>query len=94
MPQTLCPRHAAPAAPASQRALTAVVADSLGPFAAVDDMMTGDFSENGEIEAANHFGVSQMAMRSQSISFGRLDRDNPPVLACGEERDVDLSARP
>ena len=56
--------------------------------------MTGDISENGEIEAANHFGVSQMAMRSQSISLGRLDRDNAPVLACGEERDANLSAQP
>lgn len=77
-----------------QKVRHAFAADLLSPFAVVDGMMAGDISENRKIEAANHFGVSQMVRRSQLISLGRLGRENVLVLACGEERDANLSVRP
>ena len=44
--------------------------------------------------SANHFGVLRMAMRSQLVVLGRLDRENATALIRDEERDADLSARP
>ena len=64
-----------------QKVQRAFAAELLSPFAAVDDMMAGDLSEDRQIETARRFGVSQMTVRSQLVNHGRLDRENAPDIA-------------
>ena len=63
-----------------QKAQRAFAAELLSPFAAVDDMMAGDLSEDRQMEAARRFGVSPMTVRAQLVSHGRLDREDAPDI--------------
>ena len=82
----------------SQRAFTATVRRRSAPSRG----FAQPFRRRGRHQAtfpktersANHFGVLRMAMRSQLVVLGRLDRENATALIRDEERDADLSARP
>ena len=64
-----------------QRAQRAFAAELLSPFAAVDDMLADDLSEDGQTKAAKHFGVSPMTIRTQLVNHGRLGREDAPDIA-------------
>lgn len=64
-----------------QRAQRAFAAELLSPFAAVDDMLADDLSEDRQTSVAKHFGVSPMTIRTQLVNHGRLDREDAPDIA-------------
>ena len=64
-----------------QRAQHAFAAELLSPFAAVDDMLADDLSEDRQTSVAKHFGVSPMTVRTQLVNHGRLDREDAPDIA-------------
>ena len=63
-----------------QKAQRAFAAELLSPYEAVDDMLGVDTSEEGQTEAAEHFQVSPMAIRTQLANKGRVAREHAPDL--------------
>ena len=59
-----------------QKVQRAFAAELLSPFTAVDDMLNGDYSEEMQLEAAEHFGVSPMTVRSLLMNKERIARDS------------------
>lgn len=50
-------------------------------FAAVDDMLVDDLSEDRQAGASRHFSVSPlMTTRPRLVNRGRLDRENAPDI--------------
>ena len=64
-----------------QRAQRAFAAELLSPFHAVDEMLSGDYSEERQSEVAEHFEVSPMTVRTQLVNRKRLDLDDAPDIA-------------
>ncbi len=64
-----------------QKMQRAFAAEFLSPFAAVDDMLDGDYSEEKQDEAARYFNVSPMTIRTQLVNHGRIDLDDAPDIA-------------
>ena len=64
-----------------QRAQRAFAAELLSPFHAVDEMLSGDYSEERQSEVAEHFEVSPMTIRTQLVNRKRLDLDDAPDIA-------------
>ena len=64
-----------------QRMQRAFAAELLSPFAAVDDMSGGDYSEDRQNDVAEHFGVSPMTIQTQLVNNGRIDREAAPDIA-------------
>lgn len=58
-----------------QKAQRAFAAELLSPFAAVEEMLGGDYSEERQEEVAHHFQVSVLVIRNQLVSHGCLERD-------------------
>ena len=79
-----------PATPAysyRQKMQRAFAAELLCPFAAMDDMMDGDDSEERQREVAEYFDVSERTALTHLVNRGRIDRENAPdVVARGAWR--------
>lgn len=63
-----------------QKMQHAFAAELLSPFAFVDDMMGGDYSEEKQNEVAEHFQVSPMTIQTQLVNHRRIDRDDAPDI--------------
>ena len=59
-----------------QKAQRAFAAELLSPFAQVEEMLAGDYSEERQEEVAHHFQVSVLVIRNQLANHGRLERDS------------------
>ena len=57
-----------------QKFQRAFAAELLSPFEAVDAMLDGDYSEEGQQDVAAHFDVSVMVINTQLISHRRIER--------------------
>lgn len=64
-----------------QKMQRAFAAELLCPFAAVDEMSGGDYSEDRQNDVAEHFGVSPMTIRTQLVNNGRVAREDAPDIA-------------
>jgi hypothetical protein len=58
-----------------QQAQRSFAAELLAPFDAVDDFMRGDYSDEAQSDAADHFAVSPMAINTLLKNHRRLPRD-------------------
>jgi hypothetical protein len=58
-----------------QKAQRSFAAELLSPFAAVDDMLAGDYSAERRHEVAEHFDVSELAIHTLLINHGRVERE-------------------
>ena len=63
-----------------QRMQRAFAAELLSPFASVDEMLGGDYSEEKQNDAAEHFNVSPMTIRTQLVNNRRIDREEAPDI--------------
>ena len=63
-----------------QRMQRAFAAELLSPFAAVDEMSGGDYSEDKQNDVAERFIVSPMTIRTQLVNNGRVDREEAPDI--------------
>lgn len=63
-----------------QRIQRAFAAELLSPFAAVDEMSGGDYSEDKQNDVAERFIVSPMTIRTQLVNNGRVDREEAPDI--------------
>ena len=63
-----------------QRAQRAFAAELLSPFAAVEEMLAGDYSEDLQRDVAEHFGVSERTIRTQLLNHGRIAREEASEL--------------
>lgn len=59
-----------------QKMQRSFAAELLSPFDAVDDMMKGDYSAENQEDAANHFSVSPLTIRTLLVNHGRLERQD------------------
>ena len=64
-----------------QRMQRAFAAELLSPFAVVDDMSGGDYSEDKQNDVARHFNVSPMTIQTQLVNNGRVAREEAPDIA-------------
>lgn len=64
-----------------QKMQRAFAAEFLSPFAAVEEILDGDYSEEAQNVAAEHFNVSPMTIRMQLVNFGRLDLEDAPDIS-------------
>ena len=59
-----------------QKAQRAFAAELLSPFSAVLNMLQGDFSQEKQLDVAEHFGVSEITIRTQLVNHKILDRED------------------
>ena len=64
-----------------QQMQRAFAAEFLSPFASVDDMLAGDYSEENQSMVAAHFEVSPMTVQTQLVNHGRIDLQDAPDVA-------------
>ena len=64
-----------------QKMQRAFAAEFLSPFASVDEMLNGDYSEDMQNDIAAHFNVSPMTIRTQLVNRGRIDLEDAPDIA-------------
>jgi hypothetical protein len=58
-----------------QQAQRSFAAEFLSPFEAVQDFLGGDYSEDARQDAADHFQVSEITIRTLLVNHKRLERD-------------------
>ncbi len=58
-----------------QKAQRSFAAELLSPFAAVEDMLAGDYSAERRHEVAEHFEVSELTIHTLLVNHGRLERE-------------------
>ena len=63
-----------------QKMQRAFAAELLSPFAAVDEMAAGDYSEEKQNEIARYFKVSPMTLQAQLVNNGRLRLEDAPDI--------------
>lgn len=63
-----------------QKMQRAFAAELLSPFAAVDEMLGGDHSEERQNEVATHFKVSPMTIQAQLVNNGRIRIEDAPDI--------------
>ena len=63
-----------------QKMQRAFAAELLSPFAAVDEMLGGDHSEERQNEVAAHFKVSPMTIQAQLVNNGRIRLEDAPDI--------------
>ena len=63
-----------------QRAQRAFAAELLSPFAAVEEMLAGDYSEDRQRDVAEYFSVSEWTIRTQLLNHGRITREEASEL--------------
>lgn len=59
-----------------QKAQRSFAAELLSPFAAVSNMLQGDFSQEKQLDVAEHFGVSEITIRTQLMNHKILERED------------------
>lgn len=59
-----------------QKAQRSFAAELLSPFAAVLNMLQGDFSQEKQLDVADYFGVSEITIRTQLMNHKILDRED------------------
>ena len=64
-----------------QKVQRAFAAEFLGPFAKVDEMLNGDYSEEAQNGVAEYFKVSPMTIRTQLVNRGRIELEDAPDIA-------------
>ncbi|MDE0359764.1 MAG: hypothetical protein OXI74_01200 [Rhodospirillaceae bacterium] len=64
-----------------QKMQRAFAAEFLSPFASVNAMMDGNFSEEIQSDVAEYFNVPPMVIQSQLVNNHRIDRDDAPDIA-------------
>ena len=64
-----------------QKLQRAFAAEFLGPFAEVDEMLDGDYSEEAQNGVAEYFNVSPMTIRTQLVNRGRIALEDAPDIA-------------
>ena len=57
-----------------QKVQRAFAAELLSPFDAVEAMLNGDYSMESQQDAAHHFQVSELTIRTLLVNHGRVDR--------------------
>lgn len=72
-----------------QKLQRSFAAELLSPFDAVEDLLGGDYSPEKLQEAAAHFNVSELTIRTLLVNHGRIERED---LEDGLERVVALAA--
>lgn len=63
-----------------QRAQRAFAAELLSPFADMEEMLAGDYSEGRQRDVAEHFSVSERTIRTQLVNHRRIAREETPEL--------------
>jgi hypothetical protein len=58
-----------------QKMQRAFAAEFLSPFAAVEEMLGGDYSTESQRDVAEHFHVSEMTIRTLLVNHHRLERE-------------------
>ncbi len=58
-----------------QKMQRSFAAELLCPFEAVDEMLSGDYSEENQQDAAEHFQVSELTIRTSLVNHHRLERE-------------------
>jgi len=58
-----------------QKLQRSFAAEFLSPFDAVDEMLAGDYSMESQQEAAEHFDVSPMTIRTLLVNHKKIERD-------------------
>jgi hypothetical protein len=59
-----------------QKMQRSFAAEFLSPFEAVDNMLTGDYSMENQLDVAEHFEVSPLTIRTLLVNHGRLERED------------------
>ncbi len=59
-----------------QKMQRSFAAELLSPFEAVEEMLAGDYSPENQQDAAQHFQVSDLTIRTLLVNHGRLEREN------------------
>jgi len=59
-----------------QKLQRAFAAEFLCPFEALDDLMEGDFSDEAIQDAAAHYNVSELAVRTLLVIHNRIDQES------------------
>ena len=63
-----------------QKMQRAFAAELLSPFACVDEMLEGDYSEERQNDVAEHFRVSPMTIQTQLLNRRRINQDEAPDI--------------
>ncbi len=63
-----------------QKMQRAFAAELLSPFGAVDEMLSGDYSEERQRQVATYFKVSPMTVQSQLVNHGRICLEDAPEI--------------
>ncbi len=64
-----------------QKMQRAFAAEFLSPFAKVDEMLNGDYSEDMQNDVAERFNVSPMTIQTQLVNRSRIDLEDAPDIA-------------
>lgn len=59
-----------------QKMQRSFAAEFLSPFQTVDGMLSGDYSMENRLDVAEHFGVSELTIRTLLVNHQRLRRDD------------------
>jgi len=59
-----------------QKMQRSFAAEFLSPFAAVDEMLDGDYSTESQMDVAEHFQVSELTVRTMLVNHGRVERED------------------
>ena len=63
-----------------QKMQRAFASELLSPFVAVDEMLSGDYSEERQREVATHFKVSPMTIQSGLVNHDRIRLEDAPDI--------------
>jgi hypothetical protein len=59
-----------------QKSQRSFAAEFLSPFEAVDAMLEGDYSDESQLDVAEHYNVSSLTIRTLLVNNGRLERED------------------
>jgi AraC-like DNA-binding protein len=59
-----------------QKLQRSFAAELLCPFSSLEDMLRGEYSSEALHDAAEHFNISELAVRTLLVNHGRLDRED------------------
>lgn len=59
-----------------QKAQRSFAAEFLSPFEAVEGMLAGDYSNESQLDVAEHYNVSPLTIRTLLVNNGRMDRQD------------------
>lgn len=59
-----------------QKAQRSFAAEFLSPYEAIEDMLGGDYSNENQLDVAEHYNVSPLTIRTLLVNNGRMDRQD------------------